>query len=68
MVALAGELGQGVVFANVARSHVKRRLEALPDDKRTSEDFFVGNMIPTCISQDVEAAAAVRSRAPNVGR
>ena len=34
MVALAGELAQGVVFANVARSHVPASLSALPAAKR----------------------------------
>ena len=62
MVALAGELAQGVVFANVARSHVTRSLEALPEDKRQSEEFFIGNMIPVCISDDIRAAAAVNRR------
>jgi alkanesulfonate monooxygenase SsuD/methylene tetrahydromethanopterin reductase-like flavin-dependent oxidoreductase (luciferase family) len=62
MIALAGELSQGVVFANVARSHLKRSLEALPSDTRDDPDFFIGNMIPTCISDDIEAAAAVNRR------
>ncbi|MFP8882221.1 MAG: LLM class flavin-dependent oxidoreductase [Myxococcota bacterium] len=62
MVALAGDLGQGIVFANVARSHVKKSLEALPASARNSDDFFIGNMIPTCISDDVEAAKAVNRR------
>ena len=59
MVALAGEIAQGVVFANAARSHLPRSLDALPAAQRTSPDFFIGNMIPTCISDDVAAAAAV---------
>lgn len=62
MVALAGEIGQGIVFANVARSHVVKSLEALPAGARRSDDFFIGNMIPTCISDDVKAAAAVNRR------
>ena len=62
MVALAGEVGQGVVFANVARSHLPRSLEALPADKRSDPAFFIGDMIPTCISDDVKAAAAVNRR------
>lgn len=62
MIALAGELGQGVVFANVARSHVPRSLEALPASARQDPDFFVGDMIPTCISDDRAAAAAVNRR------
>jgi alkanesulfonate monooxygenase SsuD/methylene tetrahydromethanopterin reductase-like flavin-dependent oxidoreductase (luciferase family) len=62
MVALAGEIGQGVVFANVARSHVPETLAALPPDKRTAPEFFVGDMIPTCIDDDRAAAAAVNRR------
>lgn len=62
MVRLAGEIGDGLVFANAARSDVPRSLGALPPTKRTSGDFFIGNMIPTCISDDVAAAAAVHRK------
>lgn len=62
MVGLAGELAAGVVFANVARSHMQHSLSALSIEKRTGDDFFIGNMIPTCISDDVAAAAAVNRR------
>ena len=61
MVALAGEIADGVVFANVSRSHVRASLAALPEAKRRDPDFFVGDMIPTCISDD-RAAAAERNR------
>ena len=59
MVALAGEIAQGVVFANAALSHMATSLAALPPGKRNTTDFFIGNMLPTCISDDVEAAKAV---------
>ena len=62
MVALAGEIAEGVVFANVCRSHMAESLKALPDDKRTSPAFFIGDMIPTCISDDREAAMAVNKK------
>jgi len=62
MVALAGEEADGVVFANAARSHVPETLTALPAAAREREDFFVGNMIPTCIDDDATAAAAVNRR------
>jgi len=62
MVALAGEIGDGVVFANVCRSHLRESLGALPEAKRSSEAFFVGDMIPTCISDDREAAMAVNRK------
>ena len=59
MVRLAGEIADGAVWANAARSHMAVSLEALKPEQRTSERFFVGNMIPTCISDDRAAAAAV---------
>ncbi len=62
MVSLAGEVAQGVVFANAARSHLKESLAALPADHQADPDFFIGNMIPTCISDDEAAAAAVSRR------
>ncbi len=55
MVGLAGEIAQGAVWANAARSHMPRSLASLPEAART----FVGNMIPTCIADDRAAAAAV---------
>ena len=36
-------------------------LAALSDDARGG-DFFIGNMIPSCISDDIEAAKAVNRR------
>ena len=62
MVALAGEIADGVVFANAARSAVPAVLRALPDARRADPEFFIGNMIPTCISDDRAAAAAVNRR------
>jgi alkanesulfonate monooxygenase SsuD/methylene tetrahydromethanopterin reductase-like flavin-dependent oxidoreductase (luciferase family) len=58
MVSLAGEIGEGVVFANAARSHMAASLAALPPGKRAGGSF-VGNMIPTCVDDDRAAAAAV---------
>jgi len=62
MIALAGEIAQGLVFANGARSHMADSLAALPAAKRDDASFFIGNMIPTCISDDIEAAKAVNRR------
>ncbi len=62
MVALAGEIAEGVVFANASLSHIAASLDALPAAKRNDPSFFVGNMIPTCISDDIEAAKAVNRR------
>jgi alkanesulfonate monooxygenase SsuD/methylene tetrahydromethanopterin reductase-like flavin-dependent oxidoreductase (luciferase family) len=62
MTALSAEIAQGAVWANAARSHMPESLEALPDSARTSPDFFIGNMVPTCIDADRAAAAAVNRR------
>src|SRR6202046_1800883 len=62
MVALAGEIAEGLIFANASRSHMQESLAALPAAKRQDPDFLVANMIPTCISDDVEAAKAVNRR------
>jgi alkanesulfonate monooxygenase SsuD/methylene tetrahydromethanopterin reductase-like flavin-dependent oxidoreductase (luciferase family) len=62
MVALAGEIAQGAVWANGARSHMPASLRALPESARRDGDFFVGDMVPTCIDEDRAAAAAVMRR------
>ncbi len=62
MTALSAEIAQGAVWANAARSHMPESLKALPDAARTGPDFFIGNMVPTCIDPDRAAAAAVNRR------
>ena len=62
MIQLAEEIGDGMVFANGARSHMTQSLSVLSDTARTNDDFFIGNMIPTCISDDKKAAAAVNRK------
>ena len=62
MVQLAGEIAQGAVWANAARSHMAQSLRHLPAKKRQDPEFFIGNMVPTCIDDDKAAAAAVNRR------
>ena len=62
MIQLAEEIGDGMVFANGARSHMGDSLSVLTNESRQNEGFFIGNMIPTCISDDKEAAAAVNRK------
>ena len=62
MIQLAEEIGDGMVFANGARSHMTDSLSVLKSESRTGDNFFIGNMIPTCISDDKEAAAAVNRK------
>jgi len=62
MVALAGEIAEGAVWANAARSHMGASLAHLPAAAREKPRFFIGNMVPTCIDSDRAAAAAVNRR------
>jgi len=62
MVALAGEIADGLIFANGSRSHMGQSLAALPPEKRADPDFLIANMIPTVISDDPAAARAVHRR------
>ena len=62
MIQLAEEVGDGMVFANGARSHMGESLSVLTNESRQNEGFFIGNMIPTCISDDKEAATAVNRK------
>lgn len=62
MVELASEIAQGAVWANAACSAMPASLAHLRPEQRDSDDFFIGNMVPTCIDDDREAAAAVMRR------
>lgn len=62
MIALSEEIGNGMVFANGARSHMAESLSVISDEAKSSDDFFIGDMIPTCVSDDIEAAKAVNRK------
>ena len=62
MVELAGEIAQGALWANGARSHMKESLRHLPEAALADPAFFIGDMIPTCIDDDRAAAATVLRR------
>ena len=57
MVGLSVEVGDGAVWANASRSRMEHSLGLVPDD-RLSDGFWIGNMIPTVIDDDIEAARA----------
>jgi alkanesulfonate monooxygenase SsuD/methylene tetrahydromethanopterin reductase-like flavin-dependent oxidoreductase (luciferase family) len=63
MIALAGEIADGMVFANGSRSHMAESLSALPQARREDPTFFIGNRIRTCINSDIGGARAVLRRA-----
>ena len=62
MIQLAEEIGGGMVFANGARSYMSHSLGNLSSETKARGDFFIGNMVPTCISDDKAAAAAVNRK------
>ena len=59
MLQLAVEIADGAVWANASRSHMPESLKVVPKDRT---DFFVGNMIPTVIDDDRDAARAVNRK------
>ena len=62
MVALAGEISRGVIFANAARSHMGESLSALPAATQSDDGFVIANMIPTVVHDDVDKARAINRR------
>jgi len=63
MVALAGEIADGLVFSGGSRAHMAESLSMLPAEKRADPNFFIGNRIRTCISDDIGEAKALLRRA-----
>jgi alkanesulfonate monooxygenase SsuD/methylene tetrahydromethanopterin reductase-like flavin-dependent oxidoreductase (luciferase family) len=62
MVKLAGEIAQGAIWANAARSHMQESLRTVPPEKVHDKTFVIANMVPTCIAEDKATAAAVNRR------
>jgi len=58
MLALAGEIADGAVWANGSRSYMQTQLKVIPEEKRKA-GFFLGDMAPTVIDADEGAAKAV---------
>jgi hypothetical protein len=57
MVGLSVEIGDGAVWANASRSRMAHSLSLVPDE-RLADGFSIGNMIPTVIDDDIDAARA----------
>lgn len=56
MVDLSVEISDGAVWANASRNDMPRSIARISDEKKAA-GFFIGNMIPTVVDDDVEAAA-----------
>ena len=54
MSALAGEIGDGVMWANAALSHLPFSLAQIPPERRSS--MILSNSAPACVSEDRGAA------------
>lgn len=61
MLALSGEIAEGAVWANAARSYMEPQISDGPESIR-AEGFFKGVMVPTVIDEDKEAAKAIHKR------
>lgn len=62
MIALAGEIADGMVFSGGSLSYMAGSLGVLPAAKRADPNFFIGNRIRTCICDDIAEAKAVLRR------
>lgn len=60
MMHLASEISNGAIWANASRKSIATQIALLPDSKRSN--MFLANMIPTVISDDVEAARAIHRK------
>lgn len=56
MVDLSSSISEGAVWANASLNDMPRSIARIPDAKK-ADGFFIGNMIPTVIDDDREAAA-----------
>jgi len=65
MVDLSVEIADGAVWANSSSNDMGRSVARIPEERRKA-GFFVGNMLPTVIDDDREAAAN-RNRATLTG-
>jgi len=65
MVDLSVEIADGAVWANSSSNDMGRSVARIPQERRDA-GFFVGNMLPTVIDDDREAAAN-RNRATLTG-
>ncbi len=61
MLAMACEIGQGALWANASHRHTSEQVNRVPESLRAA-GFYLANMIPTVIDDDVRAAAAVNRR------
>lgn len=60
MLQLASDIAEGAIWANASLSRMQSQLSEVPN--ATRDGFFLSNMIPTVIDDDIEAARAVNRK------
>jgi alkanesulfonate monooxygenase SsuD/methylene tetrahydromethanopterin reductase-like flavin-dependent oxidoreductase (luciferase family) len=60
MLQMASEISEGAIWANASLSHMNTQLSEVPHARR--EGFFLSNMIPTVIDDDINAARAINRK------
>lgn len=60
MLQMASEISEGAIWANASLSHMNTQLAEVPTAQR--EGFFLSNMIPTVIDDDINAARAINRK------
>ncbi|MEY3806428.1 MAG: hypothetical protein RIR69_1240 [Actinomycetota bacterium] len=60
MLQTATEIADGAIWANASLSHMEEQLSQVPDARR--DGFFLSNMIPTVIDDDINAARAINKK------
>jgi alkanesulfonate monooxygenase SsuD/methylene tetrahydromethanopterin reductase-like flavin-dependent oxidoreductase (luciferase family) len=60
MLQMASEISEGAIWANASLSHMNTQLAEVPNARR--EGFFLSNMIPTVIDDDINAARAINRK------
>lgn len=61
MLDLAVDIADGALWANASFSHTTEQVQRIPQSSRDA-GFHLANMIPTVISEDLKAAAAVNRK------
>lgn len=61
MLDLAADIAEGALWANASYSYTTTQVTRVDENRRTA-GFYLANMIPTVISEDRAAAAAVNRR------
>lgn len=60
MLQLASDIAEGAIWANASLSRMQTQLSEVPH--ATRDGFFLSNMIPTVIDDDIEAARAINRK------